>query len=373
MRRFFMGMLCLGLGMAVQAQDEQKKTDQKKTEKKAPAATIKSRPEPTLKVGDAAPALHATKWLQGAEVKSFEKGKVYVMEFWATWCGPCIVMMPHLSELQKEYADKGVTIVGFSAADPNNSQAKVEEFVGKRGAKLQYTFAFADNKTTYGDWMTAAGQNGIPCTFVVDKEGKIAYIGHPMYLDVVLPKVVAGKWDSKTDGEAIKEIEKEVGAVFQATSKPDAAAGLKVIADFESKHPELSKIPYFVSPKINMMLKTEQKTDAKAFADKVIENAAKNDDAAMLGQVAAALTGPAAKKDPELAKAGLAAVLKMGEIVGDKDLSGQVTLARVAFAAGEKAMAKKAAQNAVKAAPDDRTKEQVKKVLKAILEDSSTQ
>ncbi len=373
MRRFFMGMLCLGLGMAVQAQDEQKKTDQKKTEKKA-VRPVTKKVEATLKVGDPPPTLKVTKWLQGTEIKSFEKGKVYVVEFWATWCGPCIVMMPHLSNLQREYADRGVTIVGFTAKDDNgNDQAKVEDFVSKRGLKLQYTFAYADDRDTYEGWMTAAGQGGIPCTFVVDKEGKIAYIGHPMYLDVVLPKVVAGKWDSKTDGEAIKEIEKEVGAVFQATSKPDAAAGLKVIADFESKHPELSKIPYFVSPKINMMLKTEQKTDAKAFADKVIENAAKNDDAAMLGQVAAALTGPAAKKDPELAKVGLAAVLKMGEIVGDKDLSGQVTLARVAFAAGEKAMAKKAAQNAVKVASDDRTKEQVKKVLKAILEDSSTQ
>ena len=62
--------------------------------------------EASLKVGDPAPALKATKWLQGTEVKSFEKGQVYVVEFWATWCGPCIVMMPHMSDLQQEYKGK---------------------------------------------------------------------------------------------------------------------------------------------------------------------------------------------------------------------------------------------------------------------------
>src|SRR5205809_672183 len=54
----------------------------------APAAdepAPKPKPAPTLKVGDPAPPLKVTKWLQGAEVKQFEPGKVYVVEFWATW------------------------------------------------------------------------------------------------------------------------------------------------------------------------------------------------------------------------------------------------------------------------------------------------
>src|SRR5436305_4114419 len=67
------------------------------------------KPVASLKPGDLAPPLMATKWLQGREVPKFEPGGVYVVEFWATWCGPCIAFMPHLAELQARYRDNGLT------------------------------------------------------------------------------------------------------------------------------------------------------------------------------------------------------------------------------------------------------------------------
>src|SRR5262249_6884576 len=203
------------------------------------------KPEASLKVGDPAPQLRATKWLQGTEVKEFAPGKVYVVEFWATWCGPCIVMMPHMGEMQAEYRDKGVTFIGFSAKDPNNTMEKVSAMVEKRGKKLGYTFAYADDRETYDAWMKAAGQNGIPCSFVVGKDGKIAYIGHPMYLDVVLPKVVAGTWKGADEAEAMKKVEEDVNAAFKALNDKDAEASLKALADFEAKYPAMHDVPYF--------------------------------------------------------------------------------------------------------------------------------
>ncbi len=91
----------------------QEKSDKPMTKAPAPAKA-------TLSAGDAAPALSVTKWLKGAPVTSFEKGHVYVVEFWATWCGPCVASMPHLSAIQKEFKDK-VTIIGVTSEDPNNT------------------------------------------------------------------------------------------------------------------------------------------------------------------------------------------------------------------------------------------------------------
>ena len=68
----------------------------------------------SLKVGDKAPAITVDAWVKGQEVKSFEAGKVYVVEFWATWCGPCIASIPHLTKLQKE--NPTLTVIGVAAS-----------------------------------------------------------------------------------------------------------------------------------------------------------------------------------------------------------------------------------------------------------------
>src|SRR5262245_41461735 len=221
MRTFILAAVVFSLAALAYADD--KKADKPKADK----------PEPSLKVGDAAPKLKADKWLQGSEVTEFTAGKIYVVEFWATWCGPCIVMMPHMSEMQAEYKDKGVTFIGYSARDPgdkpSNNLESVTKFVAKRGPKLGYTFAYCDDRNTYDAYMKAAGQNGIPCSYVVDRAGKIAYIGHPMYLDLVLPKVVAGNW-TEADVKHIEQVNKDVNEVFMAMRKPDAEAWLKVMA-----------------------------------------------------------------------------------------------------------------------------------------------
>jgi thiol-disulfide isomerase/thioredoxin len=147
-----------------------------------------------LKVGDAAPEFAVSKFVKGEPVKELQAGQIYVIEFWATWCGPCIDNIPKITSMQKKHGSK-VVFVGVSVWEKD--QSKVVPFVTKMGAKMNYRVAM--DKVEAGskghmakEWLMAAGQNGIPCAFIINKEGKIAWIGHPARMEPVLDKVVAG-------------------------------------------------------------------------------------------------------------------------------------------------------------------------------------
>ncbi len=156
---------------------------------------------PTLKVGDPAPKLQVSKWIQGEPVKSFEPGKAYLVEFWATWCGPCRVSIPHLNELHEKYKDKGLVVIGQDVWEQN--VAEVPKFVKSMGEKMTYRVALDDLEGSQRGkmaetWMAAAGRSGIPSAFLVDKQGQIAWIGHPLELkEQLLEQVLAGTFDVK--------------------------------------------------------------------------------------------------------------------------------------------------------------------------------
>jgi len=155
--------------------------------------------EPTLKVGDRAPKLQTGKWVQGQPVTEFKKGQAYIVEFWATWCGPCRVSIPHLNEIYTRYKDKGLIVIGQDCWERDESL--VEPFVKKMGEKMTYRVALDDKQDNEKGkmaetWMAAAGQNGIPSAFLVDTKGIIAWIGHPMQLkDKVIEEVLEAKFD----------------------------------------------------------------------------------------------------------------------------------------------------------------------------------
>jgi thiol-disulfide isomerase/thioredoxin/plasmid maintenance system killer protein len=149
------------------------------------------------KIGDKAKPLNISEWVKGATAEApvnVTDGKnFYVVEFWATWCGPCKTSIPHLTELQKKYKDKGVVFVGVS----NETIEKVKPFVEEQGEKMDYVVALDKENLTNKDYMRAYGQNGIPTAFVINKKGQIAWVGHPMTMDKPLEQIVADTYDLK--------------------------------------------------------------------------------------------------------------------------------------------------------------------------------
>lgn len=274
----------------------------------------------TLMVGDRAPELAVGEWVKGDEVTGFEEGKVYVVEFWATWCGPCIAGMPHISELQKEYKDKGVTIIGVNIWD---EPANVEPFMTNKNGdeKMGYTVAIEKkieggdirNGVMARDWMRAAGRNGIPSAFVVDQNGYVAWMGHPMRMDEPLKEIVGGEWDIKT----------------AATEHVEA---LKL----EAKRAEQQKVvQQLMNPIAEAMEAGEYETAYKAIAT-ALDNEAIWDNESVLNYIAWNMADPDADIPNRNTKLAIKAAERAAELTDHKNPAILDTLAWAYYHAGMK-------------------------------------
>ncbi len=146
-----------------------------------------------VNVGDPAPGLQNVQWIKNDPV-DISKGKgtcIYIIEFWATWCGPCKESIPHLTALQEKYRKQGLVIAGISI---DEDVQVVKEFV-LQNAEMKYNVGFDTEGKTSKIYMTE--DSGIPTAFVIDKSGTVAWIGHPMELDNILEAVIAGTFDAK--------------------------------------------------------------------------------------------------------------------------------------------------------------------------------
>ena len=155
--------------------------------------------DPALNLGDPAPSLQVRSWLKGTPLREFEPGKVYVVEFWATWCAPCKAAMPHLSRLAAEYKDS-VVFIGVDVYEREFTPlGRIQHLVDSMGDRIAFRVALEEGKRMETGWIDAADvkDQGIPKTFVVDAQGKLAWIGEPFQLEDVLPKVVANAWNLK--------------------------------------------------------------------------------------------------------------------------------------------------------------------------------
>lgn len=294
-----------------------------------------------LMIGDPAPMIAISKWISGEPVTAYVPEKVYVIEFWATWCGPCLKSMPHIASLQAAYSDS-VTFVGITAEDDDTVSTFMKNLAGQ-GDKtwsdvLTYRIALDDAQKTNGLFMEASGQSGIPCAFIVGKTGKIEWIGHPMEIDAPLKEIVEGRWDSalakKTAAEA-KALDTAFRAVVpkldEAMAAGDIAAAIVVLDDMLKQFPgnaTILKTRFKIAMQVPLF--DEANKSAKMMADGA------GDDVRVLDEVAWMLA--TATDEPGLdLELALSTIQRAQELTKEQDVSVLETLARVHSRCGNQA------------------------------------
>ncbi|NQT33107.1 MAG: TlpA family protein disulfide reductase [Candidatus Omnitrophica bacterium] len=100
------------------------------------------------------------------------KGKVVILDFWATWCPPCRMEIPHFQALSTEYKDKGLVVIGIALDD--GGAAVVGPFAKSNGVTYPILIGNQQVAAAYG------GIRGIPTTFIIDRKGRIVekYVGY---------------------------------------------------------------------------------------------------------------------------------------------------------------------------------------------------
>ena len=181
------------------------------------AASDEDAPPRTLAVGDTAPALDMAHYVTGQglnddgsvhTITSFEPGHIYVLVFWGTWCEPSWMNLPRLGALQDKHAARGLTIIGVSDEPLSHVVGFLMRRLGDGDAGTGDPYGLlltADpDGSTHKDYYAAAGLDGMPAAFVIGKQGRVEWIGHPLGVGPIVERMLAGRWDRDEYAQAGK-------------------------------------------------------------------------------------------------------------------------------------------------------------------------
>lgn len=166
--------------------------------------------------GQMAPEISAPTWFnhlgQSPDLAGL-RGQAVLIDFWATWCGPCVAAWPHIQELHEKYGPDGLVVLGLSDED----EETVAKFVDENG----YTARIAAGSPSGPDW----GVEGIPDTILIDPSGEIVFRGHPMELSESLVAKTVKKAKKPDPRAALAVAIADVSAPALAPAVAAAAGG----------------------------------------------------------------------------------------------------------------------------------------------------
>jgi thiol-disulfide isomerase/thioredoxin len=292
----------------------------------------------TLRIGSQAPKMEHVDWLKGEPIKEWKPGHVYVLDFWATWCAPCIAGIPHLTAMQKELRDQNVHVIGV-AIWPMPDQKPTTQFVKEWGDDMGYAVAEDRDQKTADAFMAAARLNSIPTAMVIDQQGRIAWIGHPMAgLDDVVAQILEGSYDIDSlakEAAARAELEARVEPLLKEIDRLASEGNIREALDKVDEVIAMGYDPVRLAlTKANAMIAMLSDVDgAYAFLTKCIDGYFK-DDSDALNDVAWYILDASGLPRRDLALAHRA-VTRANELTGGNDASVVDTLARSHFMQGD--------------------------------------
>jgi len=158
--------------------------------------------QPNLQIGKQAPPITVTDWIANVPEDTTLSGKHIVLEFWATWCGPCIAAVPHMNELQQQVQADDLYFLSMT----DESVAKVERTLER--VDFSSVVVSDQSKQThigYGDGKT--GLEAYPMTVLIDPQGLVQWVGRPKQLkEETLRQFLSGDLDGKHHLKAAPEV-----------------------------------------------------------------------------------------------------------------------------------------------------------------------
>jgi thiol-disulfide isomerase/thioredoxin len=342
-------------------------------------------------IGEKAPAINVSKWMNGpppalpggkavakdaakpgakpagkeddkAAAKESEQkdGKhVFVVEFWATWCGPCRKSIPHLAELHKKKEKDGLVIIGISNEEPETIAEFLKPKKDGKAIDMPYFVAADDENASTDAWMEDI--EGIPHAFVVNQQGIVVWQGNPLdtaKLDSTIEQVLAGKFDveaAKKEAAADKQYEKLLADLQAAYPMHKEEVIFKLLDEMISLKPKVVQT-YMIK---RAMLVEFEKTDKLADLDAKVLETFKDDSANLLEIVDIEFGKELAQRSPVLMVRCMARACELMKKPDPEVLS---QLARVQCECGQLDAAIKSQTKAAAAAPEDQ-QESYKKTL----------
>jgi len=330
----------------------------------------------SLKVGDLAPKLPPVTWLHGEPVKEWEAGKIYVLDFWATWCRPCIAAMPHMNEVALKQREKGVYVVGL-AIWPNERSKPTKLWIDERATdnekandNIDYTIGEDIDGKVAQAYMTAAGRNGIPTVMIINREGKLAWMGHPMVgMDEALAQIIDGSYDLSKEAEKAKR-QAEIDAQSQKLMMEFQTAQMasdwpkllevtdKMLALDAEQFGQAGIFKYFIT-----LTKVEDREKAAVIGKELIEGPFATRAPLLNGLAYTIVNNEDIKDDYRDLDLALASATKANEIEEGKRAEVLDTLARIYFLRKDTAKAIELQTKALEVVDDDELKASLEKTL----------